>query len=467
MKKFNKILALALAVVLVLALSATVFADTKNDSITVNGVKAGETYDLYKLFDLVVNDEMDPSAYSYTVNSDWAAFFAPASGETPAGAGNQYVTINDAGYVTAISDAAALAKAAAEWSGKPAAAQSETVSSGDSVTFSGLPDGYWLITSTLGTIAMAETTPDASAVTVNEKNPEDSVEKTVQEDTAYAAENDAQIGDTVNYQVTINLVKGTRNVVFHDEMEDGLTYTTGSPVITGLTEGTEYTLDENPADGHTFDIIFDDAYLAGLADGTTTLTLTYSAVLNENAIDSSSAIDPQTNKGSLSYGDATSVESETTTTTHSFSVFKHAKNATDNLAGAVFSLKKNGTVVPLVKIDDNTYRVANPSASPAETTTDTFVTVASGDIVILGVDTDGPYTLEEITPPDGYNALTADVDVTVDADNSTRVDVENSAGNELPSTGGIGTTIFYVLGGILAVGAAVLLIAKKRMGTQA
>ena len=486
MKKF---LAILLSVMLVLSLSVFAFAEggneppatqTKNDSITITGAKEGETYTLYKLFDLVVNDEYDPAAYSYTVNSAWADFFAAPVAADPtatppveavaAGPGYQYVTINAQGYVTAISDAAALAKAADEWANKPNATQTVTVGAGETTAvFSNLPDGYWLISSTLGTARMTETTPDDAAVTIAEKNPEDTVEKKVQEDSSgsYVDSNDAQIGDTVNFQSTVTLLPHTTNVVYHDTMEDGLTFDTSSVSIAGLTAGTDYTVNTNPGNGKTFTVTFAQSYLDTITESTgTDVVITYSATLNENAIvvdDTTGAvsINPQTNEAYVTFGNnQETTHDRTETTTHKFSVYKHATGSTENLADAVFSLKKNGTVVPLVKIDDNNYRVANPGENA--TTTNTFTTVASGDIVIWGVDADNDYTLEEITPPAGYNALGSEVNVTVDAGDATRIDVANSTGSELPSTGGIGTTIFYIVGAILVLGAAIILIAKRR-----
>ena len=468
----KKVWAFMLAIMLVLAMNVTVLASegepeatTKNDSITVTNAKPGETYELYKLFDLKVNSETDPTAYTYTVNSDWAAFFAAG------GAGEQYVTINDAGAVTAISDAAALAKAAAAWTGKPAPKQTVGPLAADATTaeFTGLEDGYWLITSTMGTIAMTETTPDKEAVTVNEKNPEETIEKKVIEDATDAPvdENDVQIGDLVTFQSTVKLVKGTRNVVVHDKMDNGLTYTAGSVTIAGLTKETEYTVNERPTDGDTFDITFDQNWIDELDfgdEGYKEYVITYTATVNENAVvkdENGVAIVDENNKTHVSFGDGTnSTEDSTTTTTHKFSVFKHATDKTDNLAGAVFSLKKNGTVVKLIKLDDNNYRVANGDEKGA---VETFITVADGDIVIWGVDSDNDYTLEEITPPDGYNKLTAEVKVTVNAGNGTRIDVENKAGSELPSTGGAGRTLLYVVGSVLVIGASVLLIARRRM----
>ena len=82
---------------------------------------------------------------------------------------------------------------------------------------------------------------------------------------------------------------------------------------------------------------------------------------------------------------------------------------------------------------------------------------------------DGTYYLVEIKAPAGYNQLTAPAKVTV-AGSSTdttkltvTAEVENKTGTLLPSTGGMGTTVFYVLGFVLVMGAVVLLVTKKRM----
>lgn len=149
--------------------------------------------------------------------------------------------------------------------------------------------------------------------------------------------------------------------------------------------------------------------------------------------------------------------------TFKFEVKKYASNDTTkaNLADATFQLKKGENVVMLIKESDTVYRVANGAETGA---VDSFTTVSAGNIVITGVDTDADYTLVETVAPAGYNLLAAPVNVgAVAAANATVVEVANSSGTELPSTGGIGTTIFYALGGLMAVGAGVLLVAKKRM----
>ena len=94
------------------------------------------------------------------------------------------------------------------------------------------------------------------------------------------------------------------------------------------------------------------------------------------------------------------------------------------------------------------------------------VVVSSGNIVIWGVDSDKDYTLAEKQAPKGYNMIAGDISVDVKTDDRGEVEAENNTGAELPSTGGIGTTLFYVIGGVLVIGAAVLLIAKRRMNDR-
>lgn len=130
----------------------------------------------------------------------------------------------------------------------------------------------------------------------------------------------------------------------------------------------------------------------------------------------------------------------------------------------------------LVKVDDTTYRLALPTET--EGVVDTITT---GELVINGL-ADGTYYLTETKAPRGYNLLREPVKVKIDhttangkltetsfvadqteTDTSGVVKVENNAGAELPSTGGIGTTVFYVLGSAMALGAVILLVTKKRM----
>lgn len=461
MKHAKKLASLLLALVMVLSLATTAFAAGTN-SITVNGAQKGETYKLYKMLDLSVNE--DNTAYSYTVNSEWNDFFTT-------GAGKDYVDIDTQGYVTwkeSKKDAAsmeAFGKAAAAAVSEKTVVATETPTADGSFTFSNLDAGYYLITSTNGTLAIVDTTPTNPAATVDEKNADPTIDKKVQEDSnsSWGTENSAQIGDTVNFQTTITLKKGAKNVVMHDQMEDGLTFSGADRVaIAGLTKGTDYTVvTTGLSDECDFEILFTQTYLDSLT-ADTTLTVTYSAVLNKNADITAG----EKNDAKLTWGDASNTEwSETVTKTYQFEVLKYAANVTEKnpLAGATFQLQDaNGNVVKLIKVSDTVYRVANGDETGA---VDSFTTVASGKIVIKGVDLD-EYTLVETAAPAGYNKLKDPVDVTVLNTNALTVEVSNATGTELPSTGGMGTTIFYVVGAILVISAAVMLVTRKRMSNR-
>ena len=463
MKKTKRIATVLLALVMVLSLSVCAFAAGTN-SITVNGAQGGETYKIYKMLDLKV--DLDKNAYSYTVTTAWNNFF------TGEGAGAAYVTI-DNGYVTwkdgknSAADMEAFAKAAAKYASdnNVAAVATQTPAADGSFVFDGLDAGYYLITSTNGTLAMVDTTPANPNAVVDEKNPNPTVDKEVKEDSTgtWGDSNSAQIGDTVYFRTAVNLQHGAKNYVLHDKMGEELTLNADSITVVGLTKGTDYTVvTTDLTDGCDFEVRFTQSYLDTIA-APTTLVVEYNAVLNENAKVESVAL----NETQLTWGDANHTEwDKTETNTYKFEVLKYAGTDTAKkpLAGAVFQLKDaNGKVVKLIKVSDTEYRVANGNEAGA---VDSFTTVATGNIVIKGVDLD-KYTLVEIAAPEGYNKLKAPVEVIVKADNALVVEVPNNTGAELPSTGGIGTTIFYVVGGILVVGAAVVLTTRKRMEKNA
>ena len=229
----------------------------------------------------------------------------------------------------------------------------------------------------------------------------------------------------------------------------------------------------------------------------------YSAVLNEKAFIGNSTSDNKANinKCYVSYGDKNShsLEDETVTNTWQFSAMKYAEQGTEKLAlsGAKFKLYRNeiqdtegGKVekdttivyikfVPVSNCEENStseavYRVAEPDET--NNVTDTIVTNKSGKFTIIGLDS-ATYNLLETEPPFGYNKLSSPIRVTIDKDGIVTgpkgtiavgdyLYVLNNSGAVLPSTGGIGTTIFYVAGSILLIGAAVLLIVKKRMSDE-
>lgn len=467
MKRMKRIAGILLAAVMVLAMSLPVFAEgdssatTTKTSITVNNAQKDETYKLYKMLDLSISQ--DKNAYSYTLNEDWKAFFQEN------GAGAAYVTLNEVGKTTYVTwnddkslerDKEAFGKAAAAFAADKSAVATETAT-GTTVAFTNLNPGYYLITTTNGTLAMVTTSPANPEQVVNEKNANPTIDKKVEEDStsSYGDANSAQIGDTVNFKVIINVKKGAKSYVMHDKMDDGLTFNADSVAIADLTKDTDYTVvADGCVDGCTFEIRFADTYLNSIT-ADTALTVTYTAVLNANA----DLTNGEKNDAQLTWGDKNHTEwDRTTTTTYQFSVLKYASgdSAKNPLAGATFQLKdKEGNVVKLIKVSDTEYRVANGNEAGA---VESFVTVSTDKIVIKGVDLD-TYTLHEIKAPDGYNLIKDPKSVTINADNAVIVEIPNSTGTLLPSTGGMGTNMIYLIGAVCAVGAAVVLFSKRRM----
>lgn len=481
MKKINKIAALVLALMLVFSMSATAFAADEKGSITIEDAVVGQTYTVYQILDLE-SYNADLGAYSYKAAADWKAFVESE------GIKDVYLATDAQGYVTWVenADAAALAKLAQAY------AKTNTISpSADAITatattikFEGLDLGYYLVDTTLGTICSLDTTnPD---VTMEEKNEVPSVTKEVQEDSTneWGATNDADINQVVNYKATVTVQKGAENYVLHDKMSAGLTFNNDIAVtVDGTAVAAEnYTVSTTCADGCTFEVAFKNEYIAALAAGKQ-IVVTYSAVLNEEAV---VGLPGNPNDVKLQYGDSAQPTytpwSETVTYTWDMNIVKFTKDGETEklLAGAVFKLcadEAGATVLKFHALGENKYELCAKADCDSEHVTE-ITTDATGAFSIEGVDAD-TYYLHEVAAPAGYNKLpkavtviitgatektTDDGAVTLEY-NTIETKVENKAGAVLPSTGGMGTTIFYIVGGILVVAAIVLLVVKKRMNS--
>lgn len=494
MKQMKKFASLLLVLVMVFAMmSVTAYAAGTN-TITVKNAVSGQKYELYKILDLSVND--DHTAYSYTVNSAWADFF-----KTPDGKGLTYVSIDTLGYVTwkDNADVAAFAKDAEAFAKDLTAVYTITATADGGITFSDLEAGYYLVTSTLGTKATVGTTPGNPNPEIQEKNQVPTNVKTVEEDSTpgvYGSTNDADIGQTVNFKSTITAKPGAENYVFEDTMSAGLTYKNDAKVYTDEAMTTElaagnYTVDNNPGGGKTFTITFKQSYLDTIT-AETKLYVKYSATLNENA---KVGLEGNENKSTLKYGDVNNTkstpDSKTTTYTWEINVYKYTMVKVSESAAETEKALANAEFILYKDVKNNNDSITRYYATAAaidggyrftEWTTDKeaatkFITPDSGKFAIKGLDSD-TYYLEETTAPAGYNMLKDPVKVIIDANGnvtygeddttaSPDVKVLNQSGPELPSTGGMGTTIFYVLGSLLVVAAGVLLVTKKRMGSKA
>lgn len=216
----KRVVSTLLALVLVLALAGTAAAAGEG-SITIDNAVKGKTYNIYRIFDLDSHSE-DYQALNYKVSAKWAAFFAKGA------EGLNYVDIDELGYVTWKENASAAdfaAKAIAFAKAQNITNDGQKTADSSTVAFTGLDLGYYLVQSDLGALCSLDTTmPD---VTIKEKNSEPTVEKKVKEDStgAFGQTNDADIGQTVDFETTITVVDGQpKGYVLHDTMSAGLTF---------------------------------------------------------------------------------------------------------------------------------------------------------------------------------------------------------------------------------------------------
>lgn len=494
MKRMKKLFALLLAVVMMMGLSVTAFAakgtNDNSGKITINNAVVGQTYNIYQILVLESYDTEagNDGAYAYKAASAWESWLETQT---------TYVSVDEQGYVTwtgGEDDAtvAAFAKAALAYAqelvdtnedGTPdtprISATDLAQASGTTVEFTGLNLGYYLVDSSLGALCSLDTTD--SEVVIAEKNETPEIDKEVVSDPDV---NEPSVGDSVNFKITVTAQKGAQNYVVHDTMSDGLTFNNDVVVKVGvatLTAPDDYTVLVSPdvTDGCAFEIHFTESYLNSISD-TTDIVVTYSATINDKAV---IGTDPATNSAELDYGDNSSVEIDTETETYVYYFDLVKTDAEDILIdGAQFKLYESEEGTEAIKFvnNDGTYRVAmkNEISNP-DLTTDTII-VSGGKVRITGLG-EGTYYLEETVAPDGYNKLTDRISVAVNSNNSATVSdnedgtytynaggvqVENKAGSLLPSTGGMGTTLIYIAGAVLVIGAGVLLVVRRRMNAE-
>lgn len=466
-KTFKKLFAALLAAALVLAMAVPAFAETNatKGSITIDGTVSGETYTIYRMFKLD-SYNAESKTYSYTVESAWENFFKTGAGKDYIDLTNGHPTWKAGVDSTDDSDTvAALAKAALTWAKVKGITGTAETATGDTVTFSNLDLGYYLVDSSLGALCgLNTTTPN---VTIKEKNGQPTIEKEVKNGDAWGTTNDAKIGDTVEFKITIHVEAGAQSYKVTDTMEKGLSFISGSVKIDNETlndNNATLTLKQNDGDP-TFTLAFADSYVANKVGQD--IVVTYTATLNENAV-----VAGNKNSATLHYSNKQTVNKETTTYTYEFDLLKVDGADHKLLNGAEFKLydaENGGSVIKVVPVAGG-YRVANGDETGA---VDTIK--VDGKVHISGLDKT-TYWLEETKAPDGYNKLTErkPVNLTNGSNNTTLtsdtwseadhgVAVENNAGAILPGTGGMGTTLFYVIGGGLMVAAVVLLVTKKRM----
>ena len=490
MKLIKKIAAIMFAFMMVVSMSCNVKAEEgaspeTTGTLTINDVKEKQTYKLYKVLDL---ESFSGANYSYKVAEGWEDFFST-------GEGQKYININENNYAEwkTNEDEATVrvfAQKALEYANlkKLKPAKTYTTSTGQtSITETGLALGYYLLDSSVGTLcSLSSSQPN---VTINEKNDVPSVDKKVHNGAEFVESNNANIGDTIHFQTVIHVKKGAKSYVLTDKMSDGLKLNDKlSEVVTStlhvearnddgtindtLQEGTDYDLEKS---ANSFTVSFEEGYLKNHETAEYQITVTYSATLTDAAV-----IGAEGNKNEtyLKYGvDSESNHSTTTTYTFGIPVFKYTGTNTP-LAGAEFKLytdsncNDESTALKFsLNNNNNKYRYDSTKGKTVLTSLET-----TGHIDIEGLK-EGTYYLKETKAPKGYNLLKAPVEIRIDSagkiyvdgstkENTGNVEVKNNSGTLLPSTGGAGTTMIYLVGALLVLGSGVVLASKRRSNSK-
>lgn len=508
MKNIRKILAVVLTMTMLFAMGITAAADTvTTGTITIENATKGMTYQAYKLFDATYNDE---GGVAYKVPADKKISLDTTLFEISSVAdadGNHTF-----GKKSGVSDADVIAWMKtnyATFAGN--AITGAWADDGSRYVFTNLDFGYYYITSSLGSVVTIDSA--VPEVTVRDKN--NSVPEfkgkyiTAEDDTAFpvqnVTENDAGVGSVEDFEITFNAVNwitttdaatgeiDTVKAKSYDVTDTpvGLDVDKDSIEIYVIDNGTEKeitstaTISEDSTTGVvTIHIPWADAngnslYQPEAATGTETQTPHIPVrIVYQAAVTKASATALGKNTAEVFYNVNVSMGTKVTeTTTYRFKLNK-SKEDYSALLGSKFELYK-GSVAEANKVKfsvtDNTY-----TADPAGTVTEIdLTTVASA--TILGLDK-ADYVLHETVVPAGYNqaedmtvagnllaqynVIPQDAENVIEGDDRSVITVVNQQGSVLPSTGGMGTQIFYIAGSVLALGAIVILITKKRMSIQ-
>lgn len=504
MKKTKKLFALLLALAMIMGISTTAFAQTVNSkkggnaSITIENASKGETYKVVKLFNAsVTGTEGGSIVYTGTVPSDLEAYFEVVNG---------YVVAKDAAKSEDGSLSVAAVTAMTTWAAT-ATAQASAKSDGSKLIFTNLPYGYYVVTSTQGAaIAVNSTNPNAVVYDKNGKTP--SITKSVDDADVY-------IGQTVTYTATSTVYnylgegEAAKQVVKYeisDTLPDFLKEVTVTSIIIDQDANTNTVDDQEKLEIQQFDadkkitIPWVDNEGNNLYANGSLIIVEYTAVVTDKAkIDGTGNVNVVTLKPYVTGDDGPepwkdSYKDDEVIYTYAAALQKVDENK-KALAGAKFSAKG-------LKVTGSSglYTVTAYDSSEDAADGDVMECDDEGQLVILGLPSDEKLVLTETEAPAGYNKLVNKVELSAqktgeeikaskttiyydengevtDTETSTSytkityneklqkkaIIVENKKGTELPSTGGMGTTLFYIFGSILVLAAVVLLVTKKRM----
>ena len=509
MKSIKRIIALLLTAVMTMTMSVTAFAADANN-LTVNVLSGqdlnDQTISLYKLFDVTTSGSGENKNYAYTVNT--ATGYKDA---IKSALGTSFTGTTDVEYAEAVKTlgedkSAPVQKFAndfTEYALKNGTKVKATKTSGKitgknttSFVFNGLDKGYYLVYVTGGMKIQSSLVTVEGETTVSLKTEAPSITKTADKDTV-------SIGQVVKYTVTGSVpdTTGYSEYVYkiHDTLSDGLDFVknangdaldNANEVNVKVVFTAEGTTDPSTAPTTaTLDTTKKKMSLdlsawvrANQTNKGKEFTVTYYAKVNKDAVVT------EKNKAQLEYGNkpgetTTTTPSEAKTPTYPLDINKIKTGSKEKLAGAKFSLytsetdAKNGTN-PIKVTGSNGNYVVNPESTTTEFESVKSIDVEGYNLRVNGL-AEGTYYLVETKAPDGFNKLTAPIVIKITKSTTGNeedwtlskndvkeedkiIDVENSTGSMLPSTGGMGTIAFTVVAALLVLGVAVSFIRDRK-----
>lgn len=495
MKHVKKLASVLLTMVMVMAMTMTAFAEgeTTTCSITINNSTEGHTYEAYQIF----TGDLSGGVLS---NIEWGAGISEeGQAKLLSFGGSIYTSAADLAAALTADNVKDFAKAAAEYL-TSSSSSTDVLTEDGTYVISGLTAGYYLVKDQddslkgdddaytsyiLEVLGNEEVTPksDVPEMTKKVKDTNDSTDETsVWQDSA-----DYDIGDDVPFQLSGTVADNyadydTYYFAFHDKEETGLTFNADSVkvYVDGDEITTGYTVVTDPTDGCTFEVIFADLKKIASVEAGSEITVEYTSKLNSSAVLGSTG---NVNKANLEFsnnpneeqsGDNKPETGETPWDNVIVFTYKVVVNKVDGdgnaLAGAGFTLEKKdasgnyvavgsevsgNTTFEWKGLDDGEYRLVETTTPAGYNTIDPIEFTVNADHTITW---DGEDRATILTELDGGNTFTGEVST-----GTLTAYVKNYTGSTLPETGGMGTTIFYVIGSILVLGAAVVMITRKRM----